>query len=166
MEERDDLRKQDPASPRLSTINDEITKATLDHKRRQWREIVESIHPRTDSIKLWRTIKGIDVKSKQTEENEGITFRGRPHTSPKLIANSFNRQFTTSKLGKHSSSRRTRHVSKDVKRMSLEEPESFTSVIKSCRSSSPDSLSIFHTSHHSTMTPLSLVVFCRSGRLH
>ena len=36
MEERDDLRKQDPASPRLSTMNDEITKATSDHKRRQW----------------------------------------------------------------------------------------------------------------------------------
>ena len=37
MEERDDLRKQDRASPRMSTMNDEITKATSDHKRRQWR---------------------------------------------------------------------------------------------------------------------------------
>ena len=152
MEERDDLRKQDPASPRLSTMNDEITKSTSDHKRRQWREFVESIDHRTDSTKLWRTIKGIDGKSKQTEENEGITFTGRSHTSPKLIANSFNRQFTTSKLGKHSSSRRTRHVSKDVKRMSLEQAESFTSdqvtsATKSCRSSrayGPDSPSIFH----------------------
>ena len=140
---------------------------------------------RTDSSKLWRTIKGIDGKSKQTAENEGITFTGRSHTSPKLIANSFNRQFTTSKLGKHSSSRRTRHVSKDVKRMSLEQAESFTSdqvtsAIKSCRSSrayGPDTLSIFHlknlgplaiqnTSQHSTMTPLSLAAFRRSGRPH
>ena len=103
MEERDDLRKQDPASPRLSTMNDEITKATSDHKRRQWREFVENIAHRTDNTKLWRTIKGIDGKSKQTAENEGITFTGRSHTSPKLIANSFKRQFTTSKLGKHSS---------------------------------------------------------------
>ena len=84
-------------------------------------------------------------------DNEGITFTGRFHTSPKLIANSFNRQFTTSKLGKHSSSRRTRHESKDVKWMSLQ-AESFTSdqvtsAIKSCRSSrlyGPDTLSIFH----------------------
>ena len=37
-EERDDLCKQDPASPRLWTMNDEITKSTSDHKRRQWRE--------------------------------------------------------------------------------------------------------------------------------
>ena len=64
----------------------------------------------------------------------------------------FNHQFTTSKLGNHSSSRWTRQVSKNVKRMSLEESESFTSdqvtsAIKSCRSSrayGPDSLSIFH----------------------
>ena len=91
MEERDDLRKQDPTSPRLPTMNDEITKATSDHKRRQWREFVESIDHRTDSTKLWRTIKGIDGKSKQTAENEGITFTGRSHTSPKMIANSFNR---------------------------------------------------------------------------
>ena len=133
-------------------MNDEITKARSDHKRRQWREFVESIDHRTNSTKLWRTIKGIDGQSKQMTENEGITFTGRHHTSPKLIANSFNRQFTTSKLDKHSSSRRTRHVSKDVKRMSLEEAESFTSdqvtsAIKSCRTSraySPDSLSIFH----------------------
>ena len=82
MEERDDLRKQDPASPRLSTMNDEITKATSDHKRRQWREFVESIDHRTDSTKLWRTIKGIDGKSKQTAENEGITFTGRDPTPP------------------------------------------------------------------------------------
>ena len=33
-----------------------------------------------------------------------------------MIANSFNRQFTTSKLGKHFSSRRTCQVSKDVSR--------------------------------------------------
>ena len=141
MEEQDDLRKQDPASPRLSTMNDEITKATSGHNRRQWRELAESIDHRTDSTKqLWRMVKGIDGKYKQTSENGGITFTGRSHTSPKLIANSFNRQFTTSKLGKHSSSRRTRHVSKDVKRMSLEQVESFTndqvtSAIKSCRSS-------------------------------
>ena len=185
MEEWDDLRKRDPSSPRLSTMNDEISKATSDYKRRQWREVVESIDHRSDSTLLWRTIKGIDGKSKQTAENEGITFTWRPHTSPKLIANSFNRQFTTSKLGKHSSSRRTCQVSKDVKRMSLEEAESFTgdqntSAVNSYRNSRayvPDSLSIFtwrtwdhwlqNTSQHSTMTtPSSSVVFRRSGRHH
>ena len=82
MEERDDLRMQDPASPQLSTMNDEINKATSDHKRRQWREFVENIDHGTDSTKLWRTIEGIDGKSKQTAENEGITFTGRPTPHP------------------------------------------------------------------------------------
>ena len=184
MEERYDLRKQDPASPRLSTMNDEITKATSYHKRRQWKEFVESIDHRTDSTKLWRTIKGIDGKSKQTAEKEGIIFTGRSHTSPKLIANSSNRQFTTSKLGKHSSSRRTRHVSKDIKRMSLEQAASFTSeqvtsAIKNCRSSrayGPATLSIFHlknlgplaTEHLTSLYNDSLrsCRFRRSGRPH
>ena len=71
MEERDDLRKQDHPSPRLSTINDEITKATSDHKKRQWREFVEIIDHRTDSTKLWLPIKGIDGKLKHAEYNEG-----------------------------------------------------------------------------------------------
>ena len=76
----------------------------------------------------------------------------KPDTSPKMITNNSYRQFTTSKLGKHSSSRRTRQVSKDVKRMSLEDAQSFTSdqvtsAIKSCRNSRAyghDSLSIIH----------------------
>ena len=67
-------------------------------------------------------------------------MRATPDTSPKLIANSFNRQFTTSKLDNHFSLRRTRQVSKGVKRMSLKEAESFTSdqvtsAIMSCRNS-------------------------------
>ena len=152
MKEQDNLRKQDPASPRLTTMINEITKATSDHKRRQWWEFVESIDHRTNSTKLWRTNKGIDGKSKQTAKNEGITFTGRSYTALGLIDNSFNHQFTTSKLGKHSSSRRTRHVSKDIKRMSLEQAESFTSdqvtsAIKCCRISrayDPETLSIFY----------------------
>ena len=33
---------KDAAYPRLSIMNDEITKATSDHKRRQWRQFVDS----------------------------------------------------------------------------------------------------------------------------
>ena len=125
----------------------------------------------TDSTKLWRTIKGIDGKSKQTEENEGITFTGRPHTSHNMIGNSFNRQFTTSKLGKHSSSRRSCQVSKDVKRMYPEEAESFTSdqvtsAIMSCRGSracGPDSLSIFHLKNIGPLATEHLTARCNNS---
>ena len=74
-----------------------------------------------------------------------------PTPHPSWLPTVSNSQLTTSKLGKHSSLR-TRHVSKDVMRMSLEQAESFTSdqvtsAVMSCRSSiaySPDTLSIFH----------------------
>ena len=70
-----------------------------------------------------------------------------------MIANSFNRQFTTFKLGKHSSSRMTRQVVEgckaDVSRgIRIVSPATRSPVqIKSCRSGmacGPDSLSIFH----------------------
>ena len=85
-----------------------------------------------------------------------------------MIANSFNRQFTTSNLGKHSSSRRTRQVLKDVKRMSLEEAESFTgdqvtSAFKSCRGSrahGPDSVSIFHLKNLGPLATEHLTALC------
>ena len=152
MIERDDLRKQDPSSPLLPTLNADITRAISEHKRSKWREFVESIDHKTDSAKLWRTIKGIEGKGKPLAENEAISFNGRPSTSAKKIANDFNKQFTTSKLGKHSSSRRTRQVSRVVKRKPLENTikftcEQVTKAIKNCKNSKafgPDQLSILH----------------------
>ena len=69
------------------------------------------------------------------------------HISPKMIVNSFNHQFTTSKLGKHSSLRKICQVSKDVKRMSLEESRAvgvaalYNDSFKSCRLSLEDLIS-------------------------
>ena len=102
--------------------------------------------------KLWRTIKAIDGKSTPTAENEAIVFNEKPTSSPKDIANKFNKQFTTSKLGIHSSSHETRYVSREARKKSQESAPTFTtamvtSAIKSCSNSrafGPDLLSIFH----------------------
>ena len=92
-------------------------------------------------------------KSTPTAENEAIVFNEKPTSSPKLdIANKFNKQFTTSKLGIHSSSRETRYVSREARKKSQETAPIFTTVmvtsaIKSCSNSrafGPDLLSIFH----------------------
>ena len=58
---------------------------------------METLDPKTDPTKLWRTIKAIDSKSTPNAENEAITFDDSQASSPKQIANYFNRQFTTSK---------------------------------------------------------------------
>ena len=81
MEERDDLRKQDPASPRLSTMNDEITKATSDHKRRQWREFVESIDHRNflecSTMFFYKSFSDLNLKMHPFSHTQDKIIRGR-----------------------------------------------------------------------------------------
>ena len=116
---------------------------------------METLDHKTDPTKLWRTIKAIDGRSTPMAENEAITFDGSQVTSPKQIANYFNRQFTTSKLGRHTSSRDTRLVSREIKWKSLTSAVTFTTDqvtkgIRSCnntRAFRPDKLSIFHLKH-------------------
>ena len=80
---------------------------------------METLDHKTDPSKLWITIKEIDGKSSPKTENEAITFDDTQVSSLKQIDNYFNRQFTTSKLGRHTSSRGTRIVSREIKRKSL-----------------------------------------------
>ena len=108
MRARDNLRSRDPTSPTLPEMNDEITRTTNEHKIQKWRQFLETLDHNTDPTKLWRTIKAIDGRSTPKTENEVITLDGSQVTSQKQITNYFNRQFTTSKLGRHTSSRDTR----------------------------------------------------------
>ena len=149
---RDDLRSRDPTSPALQQMNDEITRTTNEHRRNSSRQFVETLDHRTDHSKLWRTIKAIDRKSPPKAENKAITFGDTQVSSPKQIANYFNRQFTTSKFGRHTSSHETRLVAREIKRKSLMSAVTFTmdQVIKEISNCSntkafdPDKLSIFH----------------------
>ena len=80
---------------------------------------METLDHMTYPTKLWRTIKAIDGISTPKAENEAITFDGCQVSFPKQIAKYFNRQFATSKLGRHTSSREPRLVSREIKRKSL-----------------------------------------------
>ena len=101
---RDDLRKRDP--PRLNGQDDDIQNRIYAHRRQKWRDFVETLDQKTDVTKLWRTIKGIDGRAKREAENEAITFNGSSGTSSKQLAAKFNKQFNTSKLGRHTLFRR------------------------------------------------------------
>ena len=112
---------------------------------------METLDHKTVSSKLWRTIKAIDSKSPPKAENESITFDDTRVSSPNQFANYFNRQFTTSKLSRHTSSSETRIVSREIKRKSLMSALAFTTdkVIKGISNCSntkafgPDKLSSF-----------------------
>ena len=75
--------------------------------------------------KLWRTIKGIDGRAKREAENEAINFNGISFSSSKQLDTKFNQQFNTSKLGRHTSSRETRVVTRETKRKPFEMVRTF-----------------------------------------
>ena len=83
---------------------------------------------------------------------EQSSFNRISFSSSKQLAAKFNKQFNTSKLGRHSSSRETRLVTRETKRKPMELADTFTAhivarAIRSCRNSKvfgPDKLSIFH----------------------
>ena len=139
---RTDLRKRDRTLSELPRLNKDIQKHIYEHKQKKWRDFVKNIDHKTDITKLWRTIKGIDGRAKLTAEN-GISF-----SSSKQLAAKFN----TSKLGRRSSLRETRLVTRETKRKPMEKAVTFTAdivtrAIKSCRNSKafgPDKLIIFH----------------------
>ena len=68
----------------------------------------------TGPSNLWRTIKAIDSKSPPKTENEAMNFDDSQVSSPKQIVNYFNRLFTTSRLGRHTSSHDTQIVSREI----------------------------------------------------
>ena len=107
MTRRDDLRERDRTSPELPRQNKDIQKRICEHKQQKWRDFVENMDQKPDITKLWRTIKGIDGRAKRTAENEAISFNGISFSSSTQLAAKFNKQFNTSKLGRHSSSRET-----------------------------------------------------------
>ena len=116
MTRRDDLRKRDCTSSELPRLNKYIRKCISEHNRQKWRDFVENMDHKTDITKMWRSIKGIDGRAKRTAENEAISFNGISFSLSKQLAAKFNKQFNTSKLGRHSSSRETRLVTRETKR--------------------------------------------------
>ena len=115
MNRRDDIRKTDPTLPERPRLYKAIQNRICVHKRQKWRDFVETMDQKTDLTKLWRTIKGIDGREKREAENEAITFNGISFSSSKQLAPKFNQQFNTSKLGRHTSSRETRVVTRKAR---------------------------------------------------
>ena len=94
-----DVMNRDPTSPELPRLNKAIQNRICVHKRKKWRDFVETMDQKTDVTKLWRTIKEIDGREKHEAENEAITFNGISFSSSKQLATKFNQQFVYFKAG-------------------------------------------------------------------
>ena len=134
MRARDNLRSRDSTSPALPEMNNEITRITNEHKYKSG-----------DNMCLWRRwiirqpLQNCGGPSRQYMVNRRPRMRKRQVSSLMQIANYFNRQFTTLKLGRHTSSRVTRLVSREIKRKSFTSAVTFTT--------DQVTTSIFHLKH-------------------
>ena len=91
MNERDDIRKNDPADARLEDLNKQINDKINDHRRSKWREHLDTC--KNGSKKLWTTIKSLGNQPKQPD-NQGIYFNDKIYHNPKKFADKFNCQYT------------------------------------------------------------------------
>ena len=93
IEERDQIKKQNPGDIRIPELNNNIDKLTKEHRKKKWTEHLSKCQQ--GSKKLWKTIKGLSNIPKQPE-NQGIKFNNKITNDPKLMAKKFNSQYTPS----------------------------------------------------------------------
>ena len=150
--ERDDIRKSNPNSERIHILNKEISGSIKEHRRSKWREFVETIDRKTNSSKLFRTIKKINGKP-TASPNQSIFFGDKELSNPQKIANHFNKQFASAV--KHTSSKLNRITNRKISKSKITNPPTFSAAetsnaIKKCKSSKalgPDQLSNLHLKH-------------------
>ena len=115
VDERDQIRKEDPSNPRLGELNSEINNQIKTHRQNKWTNHLASCGPGTK--KLWDTIKSID-KPPRAPDNQSIKFNNVHYNNNKKLATQFNKQYTP-----NSSTRPTKE---------------FRSLLRKIRKKSPD----------------------------
>ena len=153
--QRDALRERDPCDPDISRINNCISESIRSHKRQKWIDKLNSSSYQDSPNKFWPLIKSLSGKSSRPPPNQPISFKNKPSTKAKSIANGFCRQFTSTVPYK--SNRRTRQVlrklrskhvlNKDQNPFSVEEVERAIVVSKSSTATGPDGLTAIHLKH-------------------
>ena len=142
--ERDDIRENDPADPRLPDLNIDISKKIQEHRKTKWKDHLSCCQP--GSKKLWNTIKSLNNNPVQPE-NQGISFNDKVTNCAKAMADNFNKQYTPPKDSKPS--QLFRRTLRSLKRKSKDPLVKFTpaqtsAAIKKSKSSKalgPDGLS-------------------------
>ena len=148
--ERDELRQQNHQLPRIAELNNEIESLINNHKREKWRETIEE--KKTDTTKLFKLLKHLNG-GKKASDNEAIKFKGKYITTPKKIADSFNKQYST--VIPHTSTRTARIVNKDIDKNKVDETEEITveqtqdamKRAKASKAIGPDGIATVHLKH-------------------
>lgn len=118
IDQRNELRKNDPSNPNINVLNDNINKKINEHKKNRWAEHLKSCG--RGSKKLWTTIKNLNNQQQNTN-NQGLYFDNKITNNPKKMANLFNSQFTPTSNSKPSKRLRStlRHLKNKPKNQEI-----------------------------------------------
>ena len=115
MKERDELRKAQPADPRISEINTRINNTIKQHRQDKWLDTLKECDP--GSKKLWDTIKSLNNPGK-TPPNLSVKFNNTHYSKPSKIANMLNSQYTPPSSTKPTKA--FRKLMRDIKKKSTD----------------------------------------------
>ena len=122
-DERDEIRKTNPASPQIEVLNQQIDEKVKGHKQSKWRDSLSTFSKHSNVGKLWKTIKTL-TNGRQQDPNRSITFSGKTITNNNQIAAAFNKQFTA--VCEKRSNKKSRKVNRMVRKRSLSDAPVFT----------------------------------------
>ena len=155
--ERDNIRSHNPTSPEVETLNNRIQIAIRQNKTAKWKEIFSSFDHRTDTAKLWRTVKAIGNKTSKQRRNQPNKFKGKKmkktFTSAKDLAHRFNKQFTIPRA--HRTSQAYRTITKSIQNRSLADHPTLTTAqvikalkkVRNSKTTGPDGITMIHLKH-------------------
>ena len=149
IKERDNLRQTDPDSQRIPELNREIESTINKHKRDKWRETIEN--KKSDTTKLFKLIKHLNG-GKKANDNEAIKFKGKYITTPKKLADKFNKQYSS--VIPHKTTPTARRVTKNLKKnptvadtITTEQTREAIKKAKASKALGPDKISTLHLKH-------------------
>jgi exonuclease III len=147
---RDGLKRNDPTSPRITPLNNEIADLVNKHRRDKWLETIQGHEP--GSKGLWSLIKSIS-NPKTSSKNQPIQFADKLTYNAKKAATKFNKQFTPRPAMKPSKEgritrRRFRKLKDDAQYVfTCDQTKAAIRKAKSSKALGPDGLSAVHLKH-------------------
>lgn len=163
--DRNNARAADPDHHSLRELNDNITKEISAYRRNLWKQHISGdwSHRRNTST-YWRTIKGLQGKREQPENNRTITFNNKIAITDRQIAMGFNKQYTNPVP--KSTNQSHRHLNRQLHKLpsspiTITEAQVATAIRENnpSKATGPDEISPIHLKHLGN-TALKLLTKC------
>ena len=152
--QRNELRKEDPSNIQITALNDQIKEDINAHKRELWHEKIDSTkwYNNNNATRYWQTMKMLQGKQQKHATNRTIEFNNKICTTNMQIANGFTKQYTG--IAPKQTTKERRKTLRKVKNMKKENititEEEVVKAIKSApnkKSAGPDEVTTIHMKH-------------------